>query len=62
VGLSPHAYLMQLRLEKAKWMLKNGNNIIDTAIETGFADRSHMTRNFRQKFGLTPGCYIKQMI
>jgi len=62
VGLSPHAYLMQLRLEKAKWMLKNGNNIIDTAIETGFADQSHMTRNFRQKFGLTPGCYIKQMI
>jgi AraC-like DNA-binding protein len=42
-------------------MIKSGKSIIDTAIETGFADQSHLTRKFKSKFGITPGTYKKQI-
>jgi AraC-like DNA-binding protein len=57
VGLSPHAYLIQLRLEKAKRLLQNNIPISHVAQETGFADQSHLTRHFRNKFGIPPGAY-----
>lgn len=61
VGLSPHAYLVQLRLEKAKQLLNQGFSIADAALETGFADQSHLTRHFKTKFGLPPGTYRRQL-
>lgn len=61
VGLSPHAYLIQLRLEKAKQQIANGTNIVNAALDTGFTDQSHLTRHFRTKFGVTPGRYQHQI-
>lgn len=61
VGLSPHAYLVQLRVEKAKQLLNTGYSIVDAALETGFTDQSHMTRHFKTKFGIPPGIYRRQM-
>lgn len=61
VGLSPHAYLVQLRLEKAKRLLNRGVSIVDAALETGFADQSHLTRHFKAKFGVPPGIYRRQL-
>lgn len=60
-GLTPHAYLIQLRLEKARQFLNAGRSIADTALETGFTDQSHLTRHFKTKFGIPPGLYRRQV-
>lgn len=60
-GLSPHAYLVQLRLEKARQLLAEGESIVDVAFDTGFSDQSHLTRSFKSRFGIPPGSYQKQI-
>ncbi len=61
VGLSPHAYLIQIRLEKAKQLINQGTPLVDAAFETGFTDQSHLNRHFKTKFGVTPGAYRRQI-
>ncbi len=56
-GLSPHAYLNQVRLRKARQLLRQGRTIAYTAYETGFADQSHFSRHFKRTMGFTPGQY-----
>lgn len=60
LGMSPHAYLIQLRLELAKELLSRGQTIADTAILAGFSDQSHLTRRFKKRYGVTPGVYCQQ--
>lgn len=57
VGLTPHAYLVQRRVEAARRLIVEGAALADAAAATGFADQSHMTRAFTRRFGLTPGAY-----
>lgn len=61
-GMSPHAYLIQLRLETARQQLDSGKQIGDVAHLTGFSDQSHLTRKFKQRYGLTPGRYLAQRV
>lgn len=61
-GVSPHTYLVQLRLEHARKLLLAGFTIVDAALQSGFSDQSHLTRFFRERFGLTPGQYRKQRL
>jgi AraC-like DNA-binding protein len=56
-GLTPHEYLCNLRVERARKLLANGTSISDTAIQTGFVDQSHLHRHFRRLLGITPGKY-----
>ncbi|HTF63383.1 MAG TPA: AraC family transcriptional regulator [Edaphobacter sp.] len=58
VGLSPHAYLTQLRVEAAKKLLSEGASIVDVASDIGFTDQSHLTRHFKRITGVTPGQYL----
>jgi AraC-like DNA-binding protein len=57
VGLPPHAYLDQVRVERAKRLLAAGLPIARAAAEVGFADQSHLTRRFKRLVGVTPGQY-----
>ncbi len=57
VGLTPHAYLVQRRVETARHLIVEGAALADAAAAAGFADQSHMTRAFARRFGLTPGAY-----
>jgi AraC-like DNA-binding protein len=57
IGMPPHAYLRQIRVEQAKLMLSAGATISETALATGFVDQSHLTRYFKRILGLTPGAY-----
>lgn len=57
VGLTPHAYLVQRRVETARHLIVGGAALADAAAAAGFADQSHMTRAFARRFGLTPGAY-----
>jgi len=58
-GVTPHVYHLSLRLKKAKGQLRLGLPIAEAALECGFADQSHLTRQFRADLGLTPGQYLR---
>lgn len=54
-GLTPHQYVLALRLRRAQERLRQANsNIIDVALSCGFSSQSHMTSLFRQHLGMTP--------
>lgn len=57
VGIPPHTYLMQARVEKGQSLLRSGFSIADTAFKTGFVDQSHFSRHFKRFTGVTPGQY-----
>jgi AraC-like DNA-binding protein len=61
VGLPPHAYLLQLRIGRAKDLLSRGVPAGQVAHDVGFADQSHMHRYFKRFVGVTPGCYASGM-
>jgi AraC-like DNA-binding protein len=58
-GLPPHAFLTQVRVARAKALLKQGISITQTAMEVGFSDQSHFTRHFRRLVSVTPGHYLQ---
>jgi AraC-like DNA-binding protein len=57
VGLPPHAYQTQLRIDRAKILLMQGKPIVDIAQETGFADHAHFSRQFKRLNGIAPKLY-----
>jgi len=57
VGLPPHAYQNQLRVDLGKGLLARGMPISRVAVEAGFADQSHFSRVFRRYTGATPRQY-----
>lgn len=57
-GLPPHSWLVQLRLQKARQLLKQGHNIAITAQNSGFSDQSHFNRHFKKAMGVTPSQYM----
>lgn len=58
-GLTPHAYLLQRRLQLARHLMGAGTPLADVAAASGFADQSHLTRLFTRSFGITPGAYVR---
>jgi AraC family transcriptional regulator len=54
-GQSPHRYVVEARVRKAKELLSTGKfTISEAAYQVGFADQSHLTRHFKRVFGLPP--------
>jgi len=56
-GTTPHAYLMAVRLERARTLLAAGMRSVDASAATGFADQAHFTRWFKRRYGVTPAAY-----
>lgn len=55
LGTSPYRYLTMRRLDRAKAAILAGQSLAEASFISGFADQSHMTRQFKRAFGLTPG-------
>lgn len=55
--ISPHAFLIQIRIQHAKFWLAEGKSIAQVAMETGFTDQSHFHRHFKRTVGITPRQY-----
>jgi AraC family transcriptional regulator len=54
-GLSPHAYVIRRRLERAKQLLAEGPlPLTEVAASVGFQTQSHFTDLFRRHAGVTP--------
>ncbi len=56
-GLTPHAFVVQRRVRRAQELLRRGLAPARAAAESGFADQSHLTRQFKRLTGLTPAAY-----
>ena len=57
-GLTPHQYVMQQRLNKAKTLLKDQRfSLANIATDCGFTHQSHMGKLFKQNIGMTPKQY-----
>ena len=61
-GLSPYAYLGQVRVHRAAFLLREGMSVSMVAAATGFADQSHLTRLFKRLVGVPPGEYQRASI
>ena len=59
-GLPPHAYLNQLRVQRASALLDRGVLPADAALRVGFADQAHLTRHFKRFHGVPPGAYRRE--
>lgn len=54
VGLPMRAYVRWKRLRRAIAAVENGASLTDAAAAAGFADSAHLSRVFREQFGMTP--------
>lgn len=59
-GLAPHAYLIQLRLTRARHLLARGEAPVSVAAALGFADQSHLGRWFLRAYRMTPADYRRR--
>src|SRR5882724_5959921 len=58
---SPHQYLTELRVERAKQMLVHSDRpIVEIALAAGFGSQSHFTHTFRRSTGVTPAAYRRR--
>ncbi len=60
MGLTPHQYILQRRIEKAKFLLQYSElGIADIAVRVGFCDQSHLTQYFKRIVGVTPKQFLQ---
>jgi len=58
IGLTPHAYLVEVRLQAARQMIERTDLPLSSiALDAGFAHQSHMGSAFRKHLAMTPSQY-----
>jgi AraC-like DNA-binding protein len=55
--LTPHAYILQRRIQLARQLIRTGRSLAEVAALSGFYDQPHLTRCFVRQFGVTPRRY-----
>jgi AraC family transcriptional regulator len=61
MGVTPHRYLMDQRLQQAKALLRlDTRSVSEVAAETGFANAGHFARVFRRYAGVSPTEWKRQ--
>jgi AraC-like DNA-binding protein len=56
-GTSPYRYSVMRRLDYARAQLRRNRSLADVALAAGFADQAHLSRMFKDAFGVTPAHY-----
>lgn len=59
-GVTPKDYLTNLKLSKARDMIRNGS-VTDAAMDLGYENISHFITLFKEKYGITPKQYQKEI-
>jgi transcriptional regulator GlxA family with amidase domain len=61
VGMGPASLYRQLRMRYANWLIENTDrSVTEIAIEAGFADCAHFSRQFKDTYGLSPSTRRQQ--
>lgn len=60
-GITPHNFILNLKVAKAKELLDNGDDICKVALDVGFCDQSHLNRVFKRCEDVTPYEYKKSL-
>ncbi|NBB12194.1 AraC family transcriptional regulator [Pseudomonas sp. SLFW] len=55
--MTPHAYLINRRVQHAQAQVRQGDTLADIAQQSGFADQAHFQRVFKKHLAATPGQY-----
>lgn len=61
VGLTPYAYLTQIRIARSRQLLRRGAPVAQVALDVGYADQAHFSKRFKQLTGATPASYARAM-
>jgi transcriptional regulator GlxA family with amidase domain len=57
---SPMAFCRRLRLGYGRWLLEHGHrSITQVALDCGYADGAHFSRDFRSRYGFTPRSFVQ---
>jgi AraC family transcriptional regulator len=59
MGLAPHQYVLNVRVETAKRLLSEGSpdTVAQIGLRVGFADQSHFSRAFKRATGVSPALF-----
>lgn len=57
VGVPPHVYQTQVRIQRARLLLARGTPPVEVARLVGFYDQSHFGQHFKRWVGVTPARY-----
>jgi AraC family transcriptional regulator len=58
-NLTPHQYVLQLRIERARDLLTGRLPLAEIAAQLGFADQSHFGAVFKRFLGITPSEFLR---
>lgn len=63
LGVTPHHYLIQVRVEHALQLLEQGKlTVAEVAAQVGFYDQSHLAHHFKQHYGVSPKVCLGQAV
>ena len=60
-GMSPKSYLIKVRLDQARHLLKIGFSVKETAKNVGYDDAFQFSKIFKKHIGCSPSIYVKSL-
>ncbi|HAA20316.1 MAG TPA: AraC family transcriptional regulator [Cytophagales bacterium] len=61
-GLTPRQFLIDIRIDKSKELLKQGNTVTETCYAVGFESLGSFSTLFKKKTGKSPAQYRKEQL
>lgn len=61
LGIPIKSYILWARMRRAVELIARGEPLSAIAYDVGFSDSAHLTRTYKQFFGLTPSFVAKAM-
>jgi AraC-like DNA-binding protein len=61
-GTSPSRFRTMRQLDRVRRLVTDGTSLSEAALQAGFADQSHMSRQFKLAYGLTPAKWAAALL
>jgi len=61
LGITPHAYQIQVRMARACRLIAQGVPLAEVAHKVGYSEQSALHRPFKRRIGVTPGAYARAL-